>query len=337
MKLLGVDIGFGYTKATDGRQHQIFKSIVGEANEVQFGESLLPGQPQFPRHIQIAGQSYFVGEMAETHSRGRGFTLDQGQFLSQYAKTLALAALTPFADSGDPVRVVTGLPVSYFRRHKDALTTLLQNRHPVTVVKPGSGEREEKVIYIERVRVIPQPFGAMFNLMLNDIGKPSSQRFINEKIGIIDIGFRTADYTISDKTRYSERGSASTDSGISLAYTAIAHQLQEKSGVNVELYRLYESVAKGTIKIRGRRYDLTGIVQAAFKQLAQRIAQEVNQLWADDWDLDAIVISGGGGAALAPYLQELVEGEVLPVPPDQDTRLNNVQGYWKYGVHIWNP
>jgi plasmid segregation protein ParM len=335
VKVLAADIGFGYTKATDGRQFQIFKSVVGEANEVQFGESLMPAPASFPRHIILDDKGWFIGEMAEQHSRGRGFTLDQTQFLAQYAKTLALAALAPFADNGDPVRLVTGLPVSFFRKHKDALTTLLQNRHNVTVLKPGSGEREDKVIYIEKVRVVPQPFGSMFNLMLNDIGKPASQRFISEKIGIIDIGFRTADYTISDKTRYSERGSASTDSGISLAYTAIANYLQEKSGVSIELYRLYEGVSKGTIKIKGKRYDLTTVVQAAFQQLAARVAQEANRLWADDWDLDAIVISGGGGATLAPFLQAQLEGEVLPMPADQDARLNNVHGYWKYGTHLW--
>src|SRR3546814_9931547 len=43
VKVLGADIGFGYTKATDGRQFQIFKSVVGEAAEIQFSESLLPG------------------------------------------------------------------------------------------------------------------------------------------------------------------------------------------------------------------------------------------------------------------------------------------------------
>ncbi len=335
VKVLGADIGFGYTKATDGRQFQVFKSVVGEANEAQFGESLLPGVPQYPRHITVDKQAYFVGELAEQQSRGRGFTLDQTQFLTQYAKTLALTSLVPFIDSGDPLRVVTGLPISFFRKQKDALAKLLTARHTVTVVKPGTGEREEKVINIERVRVIPQPFGAMFNLMLTDIGKPSSQRFISEKIGLIDIGFRTADYTISDKTRYSERGSQSSDSGIAVAYTAIANLLQEKSGVNVELYRLYEGVSKGSIKIKGKRYDLTGIVQQAFQQLATRVAQEVNRLWADDWDIDAIVISGGGGATLAPYLAPLLEGEVLPLPQDQDARLNNVMGYWKYGMHLW--
>jgi plasmid segregation protein ParM len=331
---LGADIGFGYTKATDGRQTQVFKSVVGEATAVQFADTLIPSAAANPRHIEYGGEAYFVGELAETQSRGRGFTLDQGQFLGQYAKTLALASIAPLVDSGDPIRLVTGLPISFFRKHKDALTTLLQNRHAVTIVQ-ANGERVEKNLNIERVRVIPQPFGSMFNLMLNDMGKPSSQRFLSEKIGIIDIGFRTSDYTISEKTKFSERGSMSTDSGISAAYTAIAALLQEKSGVNVELYRLYESITRGNIKIKGQRFDLTAVTQQAFTQLAMRIATEVNRLWSDDWDVDAIVITGGGGAALAPYLQPLLEGEVLPMPPDQDARLNNVMGYWKYGQHIW--
>ncbi|WP_370306414.1 hypothetical protein [Sinimarinibacterium flocculans] len=335
MKVLGADIGFGYTKASDGKQFQVFKSVVGEANEAQFSETLLPGATAFPRHIQIGNQSFFIGELAEQQSRGRGFTLDQNQFLGQYARTLALAAMAPFVDSGDPVRLVTGLPISFFRKYKDPLTNLLQTRHTIHVVKTGTPEREEKIINIERVRVIPQPFGSMFNLMLSDIGKPASQRFISEKIGIIDVGFRTADYTISEKTRYSERGSQSSDSGIAVAYTAIANALQEKSGVNIELYRLYDGVSKGTIKIKGKRYDLSGIVQHAFQQLATRIAQEVNRLWADDWDIDAIVLTGGGGTALAPFLTPLLEGEVLPMPADQDARLNNVFGYWKYGQHLW--
>lgn len=334
MKILGADIGFGYTKATDGRLFQVFKSVVGEATDIQFSESLLPSQAVQPRHFEIGGQGYFVGELAETQSRGRGFTLDPGHFIANYAKTLALAAIAPYAESGQPTRLVTGLPVSFFRRHKDALSTLLQNRHVVTLVHVN-GSREEKQIVIDKVRIIPQPFGSMFNLMLNDQGKAGSQRFLQEKIGIIDIGFRTADYTISDRTRYLERGSASTDSGISAAFTAIAAVLQERSGVAVELYRLTDAVNRGVIKIKGKRYDLTKVVEQAYQALAAKIAGEVNRLWADDWDLDAVVITGGGGATLAPFLASQIEGEVLPMPVDQDARMNNVGGYWKYGMHLW--
>lgn len=334
MQVIGLDIGFGFTKATNGRDTQIFKSVVGDAAEATFNEQLMPGKASIGRHLQINGETFYVGELAEAQSRGRGFTLDPTQFLAKYAKTLALSACAPLADNNTPVRIVTGLPISFFRKHKDTLTQLLQQRHTLTLLKP-SGEKEERALNVEKVRVIPQPFGSLFNLMLNDLGKPVSQRFITEKIGVIDVGFRTADYTISDKTRYSERGSQSTDSGVSVAFHALANALQEKSGVAIELFRLYDAVTRGTIKIRGKRYDITALVKQAFTALATRVATEANRLWSDDWDVDAIVITGGGGAVLSPYLAPLLEGEVIPVPPEQDARLNNVQGYQKYGQHLW--
>ena len=336
MRVLGADIGFGYTKATDGRQFQIFKSVVGEAVVIQYTEALIQsagGSP--PRHFEIGEERVFVGELAEQHSRSRGFTLDLGMFFNQYARTLALAAITPYVEHGDPVRLVTGLPVSFFRKYKDELITLLQNRHVINVVHAG-GEVEEKQIYIERVRVIPQPFGSLFNVMLDDNGKIMSQRFVTEKVGVIDIGFRTTDYAVADRTRYSERGSASSDAGMSMAYSAMAKWLQERSGVNVEAHRLFDAALRGTIKIKGTRYDLRPVVERAYSQLANRIAAEVARLWVDDWDMDAIVLTGGGGTTLAPYLQSLLEGEVLPQPQGQDARVNNVLGYWKYGRHIWS-
>lgn len=336
MQILGTDIGFGYTKATDGHRFQIFKSLVGEAVPIQFADNLLPTEAAVrpPRQFEFGDERVFVGELAERQSRGRGFTLDPTLFLEQYAKTLALAALAPYVEDGEPVRLVTGLPIGFFRKHKDQLTTLLQNRHAMTVVH-ANGEAEQRQLYIEKVRVIPQPFGSLFNLMLDDAGKVAAQHFANEKIGVIDIGFRTCDYTVADRTRYSQRGSASSDSGMSSAYTAIAQNLQTQSGVNVEIYRLYEATQRGTIKIRGKLYDLKPLFKRAMSQLAARIADEVHRLWADDWDIDTIVLTGGGGAALAPYLQALLEGDVLPLPVDQDARLNNVFGYWKYGRHIW--
>jgi len=334
MQVLGLDVGFGFTKATNGRDTQLFKSVVGDAAEATFSEQLLPGKSSLGRHLALNGEVFYVGELAEQQSRGRGFTLDPTQFLAKYARTLAVSACAPLADSGMPVRIVTGLPISFFRKHKDTLTQLLQQRHVATLFK-ANGDKEERALNIEKVRVIPQPFGSLFNLMLNDMGKPVSQRFIQEKVGVIDIGFRTADYSISDKTRYSERGSQSTDSGISIAFSAIANALQEKSGVAIELFRLYEGVTRGTLKIRGKRYDITAPVKAAFTALATRVATEANRLWSDDWDLDAIVITGGGGTVLAPYLQPLLEGEVIPMPAEQDARLNNVQGYYKYGQHLW--
>lgn len=335
MQILGLDVGFGFTKATNGKEFHVFKSILGEAVEIQFRENLLTASGK-PRHLHVETENgaWFVGELAERQSSGCTYTLDQNQFIAEYAQTLALTALAPLVDKDEPIYLVTGLPISYYRKHKEDLTRILQKRHRLQLVN-ADGVREEKILDIHKVRVIPQPFGSVFHLMLNDIGKPSEQRYLNEKVAIIDVGFRTADYSICDSTRYSERGSLSTDSGISQAFLAVSNILKEKSGVNIEIYRLYEAVERGTIKIRGKKYDVKPLFEQAFRQLGAKVATEANRAWVDDWDIDSIIITGGGGAALSPYIAKQLEGEVHTVSADSDARLNNVNGYWKFGVNQW--
>jgi plasmid segregation protein ParM len=336
LEILGIDIGFGFTKATSGSQDLLFKSLLGEATDIQFREQMLPGGVGGEDHLQVEvdGKGYFVGELADRQSNVRFFTLDQAQFISKFAKVLALTATARLVKGFIPVNLVTGLPIGAYRKHKDELARLLAGEHKV-VLTDASGRREEKSLSIGKVRVIPQPFGCLFNQMLNEQGELADRRLVREKIGIIDIGFRTADYTISDKMRYSERGSRTTDAGIARAFSVIAAKLRDSSGVNVELYRLYEAIERGSIKIRGKSYDLQGMTEQVFGQLAATVANEIDRLWADDWDMDAMVITGGGGAVLAKHLQPLLNGEVLTLDPKTDMRLYNVQGYRKFGQHLW--
>jgi len=336
MEILAIDIGFGFTKALNRNKSLIFKSILGDANDIQFrGGILADGSPDDHIQIELDGRSYFIGELAERQSEARSFTLDQTQFFNSHLKPLALAAAASITGSFMPIGLVTGLPISFYREYKDIIIKCLQGDHKV-ILTAATGKREEKTLKISEVKVIPQPFGSLFNLMLNDIGELGEKRFVHEKIGIIDVGFKTADYTVADKMRYSERGSRTTDTGISKAFGMIAGKLLEKSNVNIELYRLYNAVEKGSIKIRGVEYDLKATTELIYGQLAAAIASEVDQLWTDDWDIDTIVLTGGGGAALAKHLQPLIKGQVVTVDPAKDARLCNVKGYWKYGKHLWS-
>ncbi len=335
MEIIAIDIGFGFTKATDGRNVLVLKSILGDATDLQFkGRILGEGTPDENLQIEVDGRSYFIGEMAERQSNVRSFTLDQAQFFSSFAKQLALAAAARMAGTYMPIGLVTGLPIGYYREYKDELVKLLQGDHRV-LISTGNGKREEKVIKINSVKVIPQPFGSLFNLILNDVGELGDKRFVREKVGIIDVGFKTSDFTVSDRMRYSERGSRTTDTGIARAFGVIAGKLREKSDVNVELYRLYDAIDRGTIKIRGKEYDLKGLTEQVFSQLASAIANEVDRLWTDDWDIETVVLTGGGGAVLAKYLQPMLNGHVVTVDSNKDARLCNVQGYWKFGKHLW--
>jgi plasmid segregation protein ParM len=335
VNVVGIDIGFGFTKATNGKDMLVFKSIFGEATDIQFREQLLSvSSPEEHLHIELEGESFFVGELAERQSHVRSFTLDQNQFITNFAKTMAMTALSRIVSPDDTVNLVTGLPVSFYRRHREELSGLLLGAHSL-VTLDQSGARHEMPVTVKQVRVIPQPFGSLFNLMMGDTAELSDKRYAQEKIGVVDVGFRTTDYTVSDRTKYSGRGSGSSESGIARAFAMIAVKLLEQTGVDVELYRMYDAVARGSIKIRGKTIDLRPLTEEAFSKLASAVATEVNRLWADDWDIDLIVVTGGGGAVLAPYLEPLLSGEVLGVDPTADSRLNNVRGYWKYGRNVW--
>jgi len=338
MEVLGIDIGFGFTKATNGKETIIFKSIFGEAADIQFWADFGEDTPTDHIHVTIDGKSYFVGDLAEQQSSVLHFTLDQERLITDYVRILSLTVAGMFLKKGAsinvPVNVVSGLPIGYFKQNHERFNELLSGHHKVTY-HSHNGHQITKEIYINKVRMLPQPMGSILNLLMDDRGKIVNKELANQKIGVVDIGFRTTDFTVLDRLRYIDRGSRTIDTGISKGFSFIANKLREKCGVAVELFRLYKAAETGAIKMRGHGFSFSKIRDQVYSQLAGTIANEIDRLWADDWDIDTIILSGGGCRELANYLQPLITGNVIPVDPSKDPRLNNVLGYMKYGRYIW--
>ena len=74
MLMAGVDVGFGFTKATDGESSTLFKSIVGEPQPRSMEDNFFSGETVPGLHVTMDGRSYFVGDLAESESRVRQFT-----------------------------------------------------------------------------------------------------------------------------------------------------------------------------------------------------------------------------------------------------------------------
>ncbi len=338
MQVLGIDIGFGFTKATDGKETVIFKSIYGDANEIQFWADFGDDSPIDHLHVSIDGKSYFVGDLAEQQSNVPYFTLDQERLLVDFVKTLAVTVAGMFLKNGGtinvPINVVSGLPIGFFKQNYERFNEILTGHHSISY-HTFNGQETTKEIYINKVRMLPQPLGTVLNLLMDDNGNIINEELANQKIGVVDIGFRTTDFAILDHLRYIDRGSRTIDTGISKGFSVISNKLREKCGVGVELYRLYKAAEMGSIKMRGHGFTFTKIRDQVYSQLAGTIANDIDRLWADDWDIDTIILTGGGCRELATYLQPLINGNVQPVDPNEDPRLNNVMGYIKYGKYIW--
>ena len=338
MEVIGIDIGFGFTKATNGKETIIFKSIFGDASEIQFWADFGDSSPTDHIHVAIDGKSYFVGDLAEQQSSVLNFTLDQERLISDYVRILALTVTGLFFNSNTPINVpinvVSGLPIGYFKQNHERFNEILTGHHSVTY-HSHNGEKTTREIYINKVRMLPQPLGSILNNLMDADGKIVDEDLAAQKVGVVDIGFRTTDFTVLDHLRYIDRGSRTIDTGISKGFGVISNKLREKCGVGVELYRLYKAAEEGTIKMRGHGFSFEKIRDQVYSQLAATIANDLDRLWADDWDIDTIILTGGGCRELAKYLQPLITGNVMPVDLNADPRLNNVLGYAKYGKYIW--
>lgn len=334
MEVLGIDIGFGFTKASNGKEEIMLKSIFGDAVDIQFHSNFSNNSHINKLHVTIDDNSYFVGDYAEQQSNVRQFTLDQDKLISDFIKILTLSAAGKFSEAEKPLGIVSGLPAGFFKENNKQVAELLTGQHRITFHNPDRTE-SVKNIYIKKIRLMPQPLGSFFNLLMDDNGKVVNKDLAKQKVGIIDIGFRTTDVSIFDRLQYIDRGSATMDTGIAKSFNIIAGRLQEKSGIRIELYRLYNAVETGVIKMRGQEYNISKIKDQVFSQSAETIANDIERLWSNDWDIDTIILTGGGGMALSKHLESLITGNIIPIEPDTDTRLNNVKGYMKYAKNIW--
>ncbi len=335
MEVLGIDIGFGFIKATNGKEFLMFKSLLGEAAEIPFRAGFANSSFTENLHVTIDDQTFFVGDFAERQSGVRQSTLDQEVLIQEFAKVFALTAAGIFSEKYVPLNVVSGLPVSYFSQYKESFVDELLGHHTIAYHK-ADGSKVTRRININRIRMIPQPVGSILNLLMSDRGKIVEKDLAKRKIGVIDVGFKTTDFVIFDRLQFVNRGSRTMDKGISDAFRTIANNIKKKVDVGPELYRLFDPVSEGKIKIRGETMDISEARDHVYAQAAGEIADEINQLWADDWDMDTVVLTGGGGKELAKHLQPLIAGNVVAVPEDLDARLNNVQGYLKFARHLWS-
>jgi len=338
MEVLGIDIGFGFTKATDGKETLVFKSLFGDATDLQFWVDFGDASLSNYFNVTIDGKSYFIGDLAEQQSNVISFTLDQEKLISEFVKVLSLTVAGVFLKEDSainvPINIVSGLPIGYFKHNHKRFNEILTGHHKISYIQPD-GSKVIKEIYINKVRMLPQPLGTILNLLMDDRGKIVNNELAKQKVGVVDIGFRTTDFTIMDRLRYIDRSSRTMDTGISKAFGVISNKLREKCGVSVELYRLYKAAELGTITMKGQGLNFAKIRDQVYAQLAGTIANDIDRVWAADWDLDTIVLTGGGCMELAKYLQPLISGNVIPTDINVDARLNNVQGYLKYGRYIW--
>ncbi|MDB4895898.1 MAG: hypothetical protein JWN15_2160 [Firmicutes bacterium] len=331
-RCIGIDIGYGFVKITDGQEGYLFPSVVGDGS-AQFLPpiGLQPPAQTEDMRVMIDGQIYFVGNLAIRHSRLAHRGLSATRVEGNDFKVLLLTALSLFCPQPlNSFSVVTGLPPGRMHLTEELLRQVKGEHRVVRLTAQGS---EEVTIRIDRVAVVPQPLGAYWSQVLDPRGKVrEGAALLQGRTGVIDVGFRTSDLVTIQDGEYVQEQSRTIPVGLVTAYEEVAGGLLAEHGVERETYALDESIIRGEIGLAGKRVDITALRERAFGQLATKLLVEVQSAWQVK-DFDALLLVGGGGHSLARYLlPHLSQGAV---PADPGTA--NSRGFAAWASRSWAP
>ncbi|MBL0714285.1 MAG: ParM/StbA family protein [Desulfosarcina sp.] len=334
IKLIGVELGFGFTKGFDGHRPIIMQSVLADRGRPDDEPGSDRNDQNQGFHILIGDQALFVGRRADCDWRSPRHPHQPDRLFGDYGQRLTLAILAAYTEMENPLQLVIGLPVSYFQHLRDPFVNRLTGYHKVSWMQ-ADGSRVPKNIHIHKVHVVPNPMGTYIGLIMDENGQVRDDRFKGRKVVLVDIGFRSTDVIMMDRMRFSSPCSGTIDLGISRSFEAIDRKLRDEAGHGPRFDQLYQGVRMGFIRIDGQTYNLERVREEAFRNLAEELADNIGHMLAAAWDLDRLLLTGGGARELADYIGPLLPGEVSLIENEQDARLNNVQGQLRLARALW--
>lgn len=330
-KLLGLDIGFGFTKCVAGEGTLILPSCLHRVlNERD--AATLPREGSY--RIELDEGHFIVGDDAAGTTPLNHFARRPERLINAFARVLGLTAAAVFSEHERPLQLVVGLPVSQARQWEAPLVDQLSGYHKIGVYRPDGGCVRQN-IHIVKVHVVAQPLGTFASLIMDHGGNRRPSDYGEKKIALIDIGFRTTDIMVMNAARFCHRGSGTIDMGLADGFEAIARKLDYETGCLPDLDRLYRAVRMGFIRIEDQEYNLRRLREETFRRLAAALADRIDYQLRDDWDLECVLLTGGGAGELAEDLAPKLDGEIVLIEHEQDLRLSNAQGHLSLARHRW--
>ena len=318
---VGLDDGYAYTKVAlpDGR-------LIVIPSRARVGESGVTWVHQAQQRIfeyETEDALYSVGAVdgAPTHFEGYPW--------SGLNRAIVQHALQEAGLSGRTVHAVSGLPVSAFYRkngehRQDTITrkreSLKQAVRPVSDALPAG---------IAFHALIPEALAAWYDhVILEKEGRVllDDQR-IAEPIAIVDIGGRTTDYVVVKDQGILHAASGSLQCGMLDVKHRVADGIQARFDLEVLSEQiLAQAVDRKVVRLHGKDHDITDLVDAAKREVVERIHAETRRQLGLGVELDRVLFVGGGTVALAEHIANWFPHQAIAEHP----AFANARGMLKY-------
>jgi plasmid segregation protein ParM len=319
---IGLDVGYAAVKAVSGQRRVTFPSVVGTPDRARFS---LNSQEDniiltMPHHV-------LVGQRAVEQSRFVHRREDRAWIESDEYYHLMLAAFTELTTATvAELRVVTGLPVAFYDGDRKALRDLFLGEH-----RAKREGRRAQLFRVRDCRVIPQPFGTLLALALDDQGRITDSGLATGTVGVVDVGGKTTNLLSVYRLAEIGRETSSVNVGAWDVVRAVRDHLADHCpDLELRDHQLVEAIKARQVRYYGEPVDLSAVVDGVLEPLADQVIAQATQLWNGGAGLDAILVSGGGALLLGPRIQaHFPHARVVSEPV-----YANALGYWKLAQRL---
>ena len=317
---IGLDIGYSAVKAVSGGRRVTFPSVVGTPDKARFS---LSGNTSIilvePDHVQ-------VGDGAIAQSRFLHRREDRRWVESDEWYALFLSALTELTSATRAeLRIVTGLPVSFYADRQTVRDRLLGNH------RAQRESRSAQSFQVSECKVIPQPFGALLAVCLNDKGRITDAGLASGAVGVVDVGGKTTNLLSVNRLSEIGRETASVSVGAWDAVRGLRGWLNDNCpDLELRDHQVTDAIIARLVNYYGEPVDLANAVDDILEPLADQVIAEMTQLWNGAAGLDAILVSGGGALLLGPYIRRHFRHARIVDEPV----LANAMGFWRFAERL---
>lgn len=314
MKKMGLDLGYFQTKYCSDDKQGVFSSTIGSVYHqlfsLQNGDGIIFRLPD----------PFVVGDLAVTYADKEVHRTDRKWVGSTEYYRLFLAALSEVTALSEEVAVVTGLPISFFADRAQVKDTLLQAH---TFQREG---RESQTIIVPDVKVVPQPFGTLMDLCLNDHGQIINETLAMSHVGIIDIGGKTTNLLHSYKFRDIPHETMSINVGGWDIVDALKEELSAYQDLTLKDYEYEMLIRSRKLSYYGEKLDIGKAVDVACQSVLDTIQAAITTAWRSIATLETVIITGGGSYLIGEVLLHQFKQGILSKNPVYD----KAAGFRKY-------
>lgn len=318
--VIGKDIGHSTVKIAAGGKHELFPTAAIRAINISVAEAARAASGDT---VDVGDHKYFIGQTAVTQSAGKLLDGLRDDWIETPEHVALLKAgfyrgIAALEHTDNPM-LVLGLPS---RLHGSQQKRLAELAAMHLQIGP------------ERVRVLPQPLGAFMALALDESGEPVATRnYVEERWGVIDVGYYTTDFGLIDGGVWSEAGSHSI-AGASSVASALRDMIEAAHHVNLPLRQCDDILRARATTIYGRRVDLGAAVDELKGDFAQKVAEAAIQVFGDSLPtLDGILLAGGGAELISADLKSQWPHVLVP----KNARFTVAEGLRRYGLLLSKP